>query len=136
MSAGIVLLSSEAFYAACIIAFSISGIWHGAGFQFILFGLLHGIISVIQQIYSKWCKSHKKKWVAEAGNIQVILWYQKRYIENNMSSGRHKLSVQNISDVLISLASMDRSCVKWADIKGLSKFLYGSCDKYEEIRQH
>lgn len=60
-------------YAACIITFLISGIWHGAGFTFILFGLLHGIMSVIQQIYSKWCKRHKKKWITEKRRLHYAI---------------------------------------------------------------
>ena len=51
----------------------ISGIWHGAGFTFILFGLLHGIMSVIQQIYSKWCKRHKKKWITEKRRLHYAI---------------------------------------------------------------
>lgn len=66
-------------YVACIITFLFSGIWHGAGFVFILFGLLHGVISVIQQIYGKWCKKYKKKWATEKGrfhySIDILLNY-------------------------------------------------------------
>ena len=66
-------------YAACIITFLISGIWHGAGMAFIIFGLLHGVMSVIQQICGKWCRKHKKKWATEKGrlhySIDILLNY-------------------------------------------------------------
>lgn len=60
----------------------------------------------------------------------------KNYIEKNLSSKRHKLSVQNIPDVLLSLASSDRCFLHWQDIKGLIKRLYGKNSKiYIEIRK-
>lgn len=66
-------------YAACILTFLISGIWHGAGMTFIVFGLLHGVSSVMQQIYGRWCKKHKKKWATEKGRglytIDILLNY-------------------------------------------------------------
>ncbi len=60
----------------------------------------------------------------------------KNYIEKNLSSKRHKLSVQNIPDVLLSLASSDRCFLHWQDIKGIIKRLYGKNSKiYIEIRK-
>lgn len=43
-------------YVALIITFLISGIWHGAGWTFVIFGLLHGVCSMFQQI----CANHVK----------------------------------------------------------------------------
>lgn len=60
----------------------------------------------------------------------------KKYIECHMNSSRHKLSVQNIPDVLISLSETDRSRVKWQDLKGLAKSLYGIGKRYQEIRDY
>ena len=37
-------------YVNLMIVFIISGIWHGAGFTFILWGLMHGIMSVITRL--------------------------------------------------------------------------------------
>lgn len=66
-------------YAACIFTFLISGIWHGAGMTFIVFGLLHGVSSVIQQMYDRWCKKNKKERTAEKGRmyytIDILLNY-------------------------------------------------------------
>lgn len=47
-------------YAAVIITFFVSGVWHGAGWTFVVFGILHGCFSVMQQMYGNWV--HKKKW--------------------------------------------------------------------------
>lgn len=39
----------------------ISGLWHGAGFQFIVFGLLHGVYLVIDHAYRTYRKKEKGK---------------------------------------------------------------------------
>jgi alginate O-acetyltransferase complex protein AlgI len=39
----------------------ISGLWHGAGFQFIVFGLLHGVYLVIDHAYLTYRKKEKGK---------------------------------------------------------------------------
>ena len=53
-----------------IIVFLISGIWHGAGWTFIVWGLLHGIYRVIEEtvIPKKWKKRKNKK--------KVVLWLE------------------------------------------------------------
>lgn len=57
-------------YIALLLTFLISGLWHGAGFTFIVWGLIQGIWSVIHAIYANWMhRSHrdfvqnKPKWV-------------------------------------------------------------------------
>lgn len=47
-------------YTAVLVTFFISGLWHGAGFTFILFGLLHGMLSVLRSIYANWMKKHHR----------------------------------------------------------------------------
>ncbi|MEE3427343.1 MAG: MBOAT family O-acyltransferase [Ruminococcus sp.] len=37
-----------------LIVFLVSGIWHGAGFTFILWGLMHGVAQVIYRLLRKW----------------------------------------------------------------------------------
>lgn len=45
-------------YINCLIVFFISGIWHGAGWQFIIWGLMHGILYVAVRA---WKDSHAGK---------------------------------------------------------------------------
>ena len=40
-------------YVNVMIVFLISGIWHGANWTFILWGMMHGIASVITRIFKK-----------------------------------------------------------------------------------
>lgn len=39
-----------------LIVFLVSGIWHGAGYTFILWGLLHGILNVLTRLFHQWKK--------------------------------------------------------------------------------
>jgi hypothetical protein len=46
--------------AAAVITFFVSGVWHGVGFNFAIFGLLHGIFYVIQKVYGQARKAKGK----------------------------------------------------------------------------
>ena len=51
-------------YVNLLIVFLISGIWHGAGVTFILWGCMHGLMYVITRAYMKFMeKAHKKESV-------------------------------------------------------------------------
>ena len=41
-------------YFNIMVVFLVSGIWHGAGFTFILWGAMHGIAMVLYRIFRKW----------------------------------------------------------------------------------
>lgn len=66
-------------YLACIVTFLISGIWHGAGMTFVLFGVLHGTVSVLQQMYARWCKKNHKVSAGQKGRfgyaVDIVLNY-------------------------------------------------------------
>lgn len=47
-------------YAALLITFLLSGLWHGAGFTFIVWGLLHGVYSVIHNMYAARMKKRRR----------------------------------------------------------------------------
>lgn len=66
-------------YAAALVTFLIVGFWHGAGWTFILFGLLNGIIWILQQMYGETMKKkkvswflHKKKWLKA---VDILAFY-------------------------------------------------------------
>lgn len=61
-------------YLNTIIVFAVSGIWHGANWTFILWGLLHGLLSVTDRIFEK---SQKKlmeavRWMGTFLAINVL----------------------------------------------------------------
>jgi D-alanyl-lipoteichoic acid acyltransferase DltB (MBOAT superfamily) len=59
--------------AAAVITFLISGIWHGVGFNFAIFGLLHGIFYVIQKLFAQYRKKSEKASWGIAGRVISIL---------------------------------------------------------------
>lgn len=75
--------------------------------------------------------------MAQHLNIDLMVSHDagaKKYIEEHMSSRRHRLLVWNVQDVFAELASLDRSWVKWSDIKGVAKRLFGQDERYHKIR--
>ena len=60
-------------YAAVIITFLLSGLWHGAGFTFIVWGLLQGIWSVAHDVYAGWMRKHHREFVQNKPRFVVLL---------------------------------------------------------------
>ncbi len=59
-------------YINIMIVFLVSGIWHGANWTFIVWGLLHGVASVATRVIDK-----KTKWFTENKSkiLKVFLWF-------------------------------------------------------------
>lgn len=55
-------------YANLFLIFLISGIWHGAGWNFIVWGALHGAVYVLTKAWLKYREGHKK---GAAENVQA-----------------------------------------------------------------
>lgn len=51
-------------YRNMLITFSVSGLWHGAGWNFVVWGFLHGIFMVVERAsgYPKLLEKHFKGW--------------------------------------------------------------------------
>ncbi|MDE6185735.1 MAG: MBOAT family protein, partial [Lachnospiraceae bacterium] len=56
-------------YVNCLIVFLISGIWHGAGLTFVIWGLLHGILYVATRA---WKDYRAEKGVHKQGKNKII----------------------------------------------------------------
>jgi alginate O-acetyltransferase complex protein AlgI len=52
-------------YNAILITFLLSGLWHGAGWTFIIWGILQGILSVIHSMYANVLKAKKVSWAVD-----------------------------------------------------------------------
>ena len=59
-------------YVNIMIVFLVSGIWHGANWTFIVWGLLHGVANVITRMIDK-----KTGWFSQNKNkvLKVFLWF-------------------------------------------------------------
>jgi D-alanyl-lipoteichoic acid acyltransferase DltB (MBOAT superfamily) len=53
---------TQGLVGAILITFMIAGIWHGAGWTFLVYGLIHGIFLSIDAVNQKRRKSFEKKW--------------------------------------------------------------------------
>ena len=62
-------------YINTMIVFTVSGIWHGANWTFILWGILHGFLSVTERIFEKsWKKlSEAFRWLTTFSTTS-LLW--------------------------------------------------------------
>lgn len=61
---------------ALLITFFLSGLWHGAGWTFIIYGLMHGVVMVIEFLTKKFRKNTiltLPKWILEPVSI-VFVW--------------------------------------------------------------
>lgn len=68
-------------YIAVIVTFLLSGLWHGAGGTYIVWGLILGVTSVLQQMYARFVKGknfrwavQKKKWLSVADILLCYVW--------------------------------------------------------------
>ncbi|PTQ93222.1 D-alanyl-lipoteichoic acid acyltransferase DltB (MBOAT superfamily) [Mucilaginibacter yixingensis] len=61
---------------ALIVTFAISGLWHGAGWTFVIFGLLHGIAMVYEFKTKKFRKKLSKSWPHWLyNNLSIVITY-------------------------------------------------------------
>jgi len=51
-------------WLAILVTFFVSGLWHGAGWTFVLWGILHGLALCVHRFYSKQLKWKMPKWSA------------------------------------------------------------------------
>ena len=62
-------------YLNLFIVFFLSGVWHGAGWNFILWGCMHGILYVITRAWQKIRKSDKQSDIAVIKAVKTILTF-------------------------------------------------------------
>lgn len=61
-------------YLNLIITMMLSGLWHGASWQFVLWGAIYGITNALYKIYSDFCKPYREKWAKLPGKkVRIIL---------------------------------------------------------------
>ena len=60
-------------YLNIFIVFLLSGLWHGAGWQFVLWGAMHGIAQIIERLFSKiWRRFHPAfSWIICFGFVNI-----------------------------------------------------------------
>ncbi len=57
------------------LTFLVSGLWHGAAWTFVLWGVLHGVLAVIERIFDRWLRKIPKAIRIAVTFIEVnLLW--------------------------------------------------------------
>ena len=74
-----------------LVVFVISGIWHGAGWNFIIWGLFHGLMLVVYKLVSPRIKWHRSVSYVITMICVVISWLF--FYETNTRQLLHKISV-------------------------------------------
>ena len=95
-------------YVNTVIVFLVSGIWHGANWTFILWGILHGILSVVDRLTEKMRKNiHPAlQWMVTFGIVNVLwLLFRANSISEWMSMMSHIGAFKStaISDGLLNV---------------------------------
>ena len=73
-------------YAAMLITFFLSGLWHGAGLTFIVWGLLQGVISIVHRSYSTWMKAKHRKFIRSKPEWLIAIDILANYFTLNLVS--------------------------------------------------
>ncbi|NLC78411.1 MAG: MBOAT family protein, partial [Ruminococcaceae bacterium] len=92
------------FAANLIIVFLISGLWHGAGMTYVLWGLFHGAVRAVEELISRGIPKAKRK-KKKAG---VLLWFCRLKVFVIWTFSLIIFRAATISDVGYILANMFR----------------------------
>lgn len=61
-------------YLNLITIMLLSGLWHGASWQFVLWGAIYGVTNALYKVYSDCCKPYREKWAKLPGKaVRTIL---------------------------------------------------------------
>lgn len=92
-------------YLNIFIIFLVSGIWHGAGWTFIIWGMLHGISSIIHRIWtSSGKKLNKYLGIFITFNCVNIFWvvFRAKNISNALSVLRSMFDLRSLTKLMSS----------------------------------
>lgn len=105
-------------YLNVMFVFLVSGIWHGAAWTFIIWGLLHGIFSVITRHFKKWFDHlhYAFSWILTFGFINVT-WVLFR--ANSLLDAFH--FIKRI--LLLNFGSISSHIISQFHLPGLTKIL-------------
>lgn len=133
--------SKKGMFFACLntmIVFLVSGIWHGANWTFILWGILHGALSVFDRLFEK--KREKifapARWMGTFAVVNILwLLFRSDTIQQWREILTKIVCVQNlnVSDVIINTFNLQENIfisnvlgLKWSieNIRGFWMYIY------------
>lgn len=112
-------------YLNCLIVFAISGIWHGAGWQFLIWGLMHGVLYVVTRAWKDFRKGggkaeHKNKILHGICVFLTFLYVNIAWIFFRAPS------IRDAMELIKTIFSCRISRINWglADCFNLDEFWY------------
>lgn len=114
-------------YVNTMIVFLISGIWHGANWTFIVWGILHGALSIFDRIFDKYQKKICKpiRWICTFIVINILwLLFRSDSINQWLDIIAKIISFQNlnISDGIIQIFNLQET-VFISNVLGVTEFV-------------
>ena len=114
-------------YVNTMIVFLISGIWHGANWTFIVWGILHGALSVFDRIFDKYQKKICKpiRWICTFIVINILwLLFRSDSINQWLDIIAKIISFQNlnISDGIIQIFNLQETAFI-SNVLGVTEFV-------------
>jgi alginate O-acetyltransferase complex protein AlgI len=103
-------------YVALIVTFLVCGIWHGAGWTFILWGLLQGICSCIHERYVNYMKKNHRNFAQNKGKGVIVADIVANFFTMNMI--QMVMRASSVGDVVIILRRMftQQSGIVWFSV--------------------
>ena len=110
-----------------MIVFLISGIWHGANWTFIVWGILHGALSIFDRIFDKYQKKICKpiRWICTFIVINILwLLFRSDSINQWLDIIAKIISFQNlnISDGIIQIFNLQETAFI-SNVLGVTEFV-------------
>lgn len=114
-------------YVNTMIVFLISGIWHGANWTFIVWGILHGALSIFDRIFDKYQKKICKpiRWICTFIVINILwLLFRSDSINQWLDIIAKIISFQNlnISDGIIQIFNLQETAFI-SNVLGVTEFV-------------
>ncbi len=87
-----------------LLTFFFSGLWHGAGWKFTIFGLIHGFAIVINQIWKKYTKINLNKYISWTLTMFVVLislvFFRAESFNSSVIMIKNLLLLKDLSQIL------------------------------------
>jgi D-alanyl-lipoteichoic acid acyltransferase DltB (MBOAT superfamily) len=102
---------------ALLLVFAISGLWHGANWTFLLWGLLNGVLLVVERQTGAWRARVRKRYLSfiPDGLVTFTMWFLALTV---LSFLLILFRSPDISAALGYMAQMPRLGVFWLDVMG------------------
>ena len=97
-------------YRNLLLTFLVSGLWHGAAWTFVLWGLLHGLVNALERVFAK-PLSHVPHWVRVGCTFLIVnaLWvlFRAESFESAAVVYRGMVDLENLNLLQVGYLAVD-----------------------------